>query len=278
MSEIKNLTLDILKKHWNFTSLPFPKIAGNDVFLPDQINEAVIRLNQLLETRDVGIVVGEAGTGKSTLIDLILSQVTQEHFRVIHLPLPQNKVRELYRGIASALGVNTTMFGADAMKVVELLNFSFMESKRPSLLLIDEAHLLGHICLNELRLLTNTRVGNEALVTMMLFGQPSLVSTLKLPAMIPLTQRVGVWVNLNGLSESETADYIRWQLEKAGTQKEIFSPAAMKGIFRFAQGNPRLINRIAWECLNQGCLDDAQIVNEVIFADVCKNIGPHLAN
>lgn len=276
---IDDLTINMFCEYWGFSSLPFPKtMQPGEIFLPGQIKDALARLQQLLFTREVGVVAGEAGTGKTTLIESLLNQIAMTRYRVIHIPIPQSKARELYRAIAAALGVNTSWFGADAMKVVDLLTFSFLESNRPNLLLIDEAHLLTPSCLNELRLLTNAQVRQEPLVTLMLFGQPALASTLKLPAMIPLAQRIGVWVALGGLSEEETTGYIDWHVTKAGAKNDIFSPAAKRAIFRRSQGIPRLVNRLAWECLNQGCLDGAKVVTEELFALVCKTLGPHLAN
>ncbi|WP_195713763.1 ExeA family protein [Desulfallas sp. Bu1-1] len=151
----------------------------------------------------------------------------------------------MYRAIAAALGVNTSWFGADAMKVVDLLTFSFLESNRPNLLLIDEAHLLTPSCLNELRLLTNAQVRHEPLVTLVLFGQPALASTLKLPATIPLAQRIGVWATLGEMSEEETIGYIDWQITRAGGKDDVFTLAAKKAIYRRSQGIPRLVNRFA---------------------------------
>lgn len=121
-------------------------------------------------------------------------------------------------------------------------------------------------------------VKHEGLITLILFGQPSLASTLKLPALIPLAQRIGAWVNLGGLSEGETEGYLDWQVKKAGGQPDIFSLAAKKAIYRRSQGVPRMVNRLAWECLNQGCLEGARVITEELFSLVCKNLGPHLAN
>jgi len=45
----------------------------------------------------------------------------------------------MYRGISSAMGVNTTWFGADALKVVDLLTYSYLESGRPILMIVDES-------------------------------------------------------------------------------------------------------------------------------------------
>lgn len=276
---IDELTLERFCAHWGFSAPPFPKtVPPEAIFRPGQLAGALTRLQQLLYTREVGVVVGEAGTGKSTLIESLLEEIPLTRYRVIHLPIPQSKTRELYRALATALGVNTSWFGADAVKVLDLLTFSFQESHRPNLLLIDEAHLLTPAGLNELRLLTNARVKQELLITLMLFGQPALTSTLKLPAMIPFAQRIGVWVNLEGLPEQETEAYIDWQLTRVGGRTDIFAPAAKKALFRRSRGIPRLINRLAWECLNQGCLDKATMITEELFAQVCKTLGPHLTN
>jgi len=265
--------------YWRMDKLPFPKVADPaNAFLNKQTDYALKRLSQILYTKEIAVGIGEAGSGKSTLIDIFLSQISSTRYKIIHIPVPQNKPRELYRSISAAMGVNTSWFGADALKVVDLLTYSYIESGRPSLILIDEAHTLSPATLNELRLLTNTKVKNEALITLMLFGQPSLSSTLKLPAMVPLAQRVGAWITLGVLSEEESIQYIDWQTKNTGAQREIFHPAAKKAIFRRAQGNLRMINRLGWECLNQGCLDGVEVITEELFAHVCKNLGPHLGN
>lgn len=276
---IDELVTKTFLEHWGFDKLPFPKVAQpENTFMDNRVDDALKRLMQLLASREVGVVVGEAGTGKSTLLDVFLSKVSNTRYRVIHLPIPQSKPRELYRAIAAAVGVNTSWFGADALKVVDLLTYSYLESGRPNLVLIDEAHILTPACLNELRLLTNATVKHEAVITLVLLGQPSLASTLKLPAMIPLAQRIGAWVALGGLSEEKAMSYMDWQVKAAGGQADIFSPGAKKAIFRCSQGVPRMINRLALECLNEGCLAEAKVITEELFAYVCKNLGPHLSN
>ncbi len=279
MNGLDEMIANEFLSYWGLERLPFPKVCDPaNTFLHERCEQALKRLNQLLYTREIGVVIGEAGNGKSTLLDLFLSKVSSTRYKVIPVAMPQNKPRELYRSISAAMGVNTSWFGADALKVVDLLTYSYIESNRPNLMLIDEAHVLSPATLGELRLLTNTKVKHEPLITLILFGQPALASTLKLPAMIPLAQRVGAWINLGFLNEEEAYSYLDWQLKFAGSTREIFLPAAKKGIFRRSQGNPRMINRLCWECLNQGCLDGVEVITEELFAYVCKNLGPHLGN
>ncbi len=265
--------------YWGFTKLPFPKVVDPScTFLSEHHENTLLRLTQLLQTREVGVVVGEAGTGKSTLIDILLAKLSSSRYKIIRIENPQNKPREMYRGISSAMGVNTSWFGADALKVVDLLTYSYLESNRPSVLVVDEAHILSAAMLNELRLLTNTKVKNEPLITLMLFGQPALASTLKLPAMVPLAQRIGAWITLKPMTEEESINYIDWHIKNAGSDREVFLAETKKAIYRRSQGNARMINRLCWECLNQGCLDGVKTITEELFSFVCKNLGPHLAN
>jgi general secretion pathway protein A len=276
---IDELTAKTLCEHFGLERLPFPKcIPPEHAFPAGQFAAAMARLQQLLATREIGVVVGEAGTGKSTLLSLFLTQVSVSRYRIVDLATPQARPRELYRAIATALGANPSWFGADALKIIDLLTQSYLESHRPNLLIIDECHLLTPAALNELRLLSNVLEKHEPLVCLVLFGQPQLAATLKLPVMTPLVQRIAVWVTLEGMSAEETGRYIDWQLQTAGAHdpEKIFPVEVKNGIYRRAHGIARLINRIAWECLNQACLESAHMVTEELLQDVCKTLEPQL--
>lgn len=274
---LEDLTTRTLLEYWELSKLPFPKLSQpNDAFMNPNFKYALARLEQVLDTKEVGVVVGEAGTGKTTLLRYFTDRISANRYRLIHLPAPHSKPRELYRAISSALGINISLMGADALKVTDLLTYAFAESSRSNIMIVDEAHCMSPTCLNELRLLTNSVVKNEPLLTVVLFGQPSLGSTLKLPSMIPLAQRINSWVTLNALTEEEGNGYIDHQMLIAGQKEEIFSPGSKKAITRRAQGNPRLINRLCWESLNQGCLDGAKTVTEQVVEYVAKKQLPHL--
>ena len=119
---IDELTTRKLCEQFGLVRLPFPKcIRPENAFPAGQFAAALSRLQQLLATREIGVVVGEAGTGKSTLLSLFLAQVSVSRYRIIDLATPQSRPRELYRAIATALGANPSWFGADALKIIDLL-------------------------------------------------------------------------------------------------------------------------------------------------------------
>ncbi len=72
--------------------------------------------------------------------------------------------------------------------------------------------------------------------------------------------------------------FIDWHMKTSGCNVEIFTSPTKKAIYRRSQGIPRMINRLALECLNEACLEGERLITEELFARVCKNLGPHLSN
>jgi ABC-type uncharacterized transport system ATPase subunit len=77
-------------------------------FFHVRIDHAIKRLDRLLYNREIGVVIGEADNGKSTLTDIFLSRISSTRYKIIAILFSQNKLRELYRSLAAAMGVNTT--------------------------------------------------------------------------------------------------------------------------------------------------------------------------
>ncbi len=279
-TEIGERIMGDFLEYWGFDKMPFPKIIAPEHAYEDiRMQQKLQKLKQVLVTGEIGIVSAEVGMGKSTFLDIFLNQVSISQYRVIHLSIPQPKPRELYRSIAEGMGIDTTLMGADSMKVGNWLMHSYLESNRPNLLIIDEAHTITPQSLNELRLLTNASVKHQPILTLMLFGQPLLSSTLKSPALIPFVQRVGVWLSLEGLDAEQTGKYIDHQiLRVGGNGQDIFPPLTKKAIHRKTQGIPRIINRICLECLYEAAFRNMKVVDEELFILICKNLAPNLSN
>jgi len=77
--------------YWGFEVLPFPKVADpSSTFTNKHHENALLRLTQLLHTREIGAVIGEAGSGKSTLIDIFLGSLSSTRYKFIRIENPQN--------------------------------------------------------------------------------------------------------------------------------------------------------------------------------------------
>jgi general secretion pathway protein A len=111
------------------------------------------------------------------------------------------------------------------------------------LLLIDEAQNLNAHVLEQIRLLSNLETASGKLLQIVLVGQPELHETLQSRALRQLRQRITLSCRLQPLSLTETDAYIRHRLQVASSNgRPVFTRAAVRRIFRFSAGIPRLIN------------------------------------
>ena len=79
---------------------------------------------------------------------------------------------------------------------------------------------------------------------MILVGQPELLEKLRRPELVQFAQRISVSYHLSPLSYSETKGYIRHRLYVAQADPALFTEAAIKAVYHFTNGVPRLINSV----------------------------------
>lgn len=144
---------------------------------------------------------------------------------------------------------------------------------RKAVVIVDEAHLLDKEMLEEARFLLNYKMDSENPMALILSGQTELWDKLRLSAYRAILERVDIECFLTPMDFADTKRYIETQLLYAGHETPIFTEDAMKSIFEFSGGNPRLINRACSQSLiygsqmKQNCIDsksvDIVLENEV---------------
>ena len=72
------------------------------------------------------------------------------------------------------------------------------------MVVIDEAHLLSHQMLQEIRFLTNFKMDSLSPMALILVGQPELKGTLAMQIFQAITQRIQVRYHFGGLTLRET--------------------------------------------------------------------------
>jgi general secretion pathway protein A len=129
--------------------------------------------------------------------------------------------------------------------LVDCLNAYLLDAhgrgRRP-VLMIDEAQNLAPEVLEQIRLLTNLETAKHKLLQIFLVGQPELHDLLQRRDLRQLAQRITARYHLMPLDAGETDAYIRHRLAVAGTQRYLFSAAAVRRVHRLTGGVPRLIN------------------------------------
>jgi type II secretory pathway predicted ATPase ExeA len=244
--------VDAYETHFGFSEPPFSLTPDPRFFYANaSYQEAYATLRYGVEARKGFIVVtGEAGTGKTTLLR-ILMQNAGSRINTAFIFNPPHESGELLRMILKELEVP-----APAEARVDLLtqfNEYLLEQLRKRqivALLIDEAQGLSRFMLEELRLLSNLETSKEKLIQIVLMGQPELEGKLEQPDLRQLKQRVALRCRLDPLVAEEVSGYIEFRLETAGYQgKGLFDAGAVERVACYSQGIPRLINVICENAL-----------------------------
>jgi general secretion pathway protein A len=245
------------------------------LFLSRGHKEALTHLRYGLSGRPgLTVVVGEAGTGKTTLVRAALQVVANEQSKVVHLSNPTLTRQEFYEYLATEYG-----FGAEAVEsktvfireLAAALNTA-AGSNGVLALVVDEAQSLPHALLEEIRLLTNTEGASGNTVAIAMVGQPELAGRLNDPSLRQLKQRVALRCELLPLDLNETAAYVAARVRVAGGRPDqLFTRDAILAIHEHSAGIPRTISVLCDNSLVTGFAMDVKPVGRQIVQDVCRD-------
>jgi general secretion pathway protein A len=263
------------EQYYGLTERPFD-LSPNPRFLllTAGHREALLHLRYGLTGRPgVTVLVGEAGTGKTTIVRAALEGSQRPEARIVHLSNPTLSRTEFYEYLAAGFHF-TESAGSSKSAFLRALEESLMARAADNgvlALIVDEAQTLPHELLEEIRLLTNSEVRGRT-VTVALVGQPELAARLNDPNLRQLKQRVSLRCSLPPLTLNETAAYISARVRTAGGSADLlFTRDAIMAIHKHAKGIPRLISVICDNALVSGFAADAKPIGRDIVLEVCRD-------
>ncbi|UWQ16067.1 AAA family ATPase (plasmid) [Aliiroseovarius sp. M344] len=233
--------------HFGLTERPFTLVPDPSfLFWSKQHKRAYAVLEfGVMSRAPITLITGEIGSGKTTLIQKLLSQM-DETVRVGLLSNVQGDRGELLQWVMNALNIPfepsesyVTLFQRFQESIVK----EYAEGRRV-VLIIDEAQNLSTEGLEEMRMLTNINANKDELIQLILVGQPELKGIVQSPQMRQLAQRVAASFHLEGMDESTMRAYIKHRLKVAGGTGREITPLACGEIFKATKGIPRLVNQL----------------------------------
>ena len=248
----------MFEEHFGLREKPFGRTPDPSfLFESRQHSEALARLEYAVEDKDLALLVGDIGCGKTTLSRALIDRIGDSR-PVILLINPRLTPSQLLRSIASGLGAEPKYFRNDLLDQIHSILYQLYEEKRSPVLMIDEAQLIpSKATFDEIRLLTNFQLDDENLLSVILIGQPELEVRLDRKPYEPLRQRIGLRYRLGALDEAETREYVAHRIRKAGGNVDPFTEDAVALIHEVSRGIPRLINSVATTALLDAYGDDA---------------------
>ena len=213
------------------------------------------------------VVTGEIGAGKTTIVRTLLESLDPQQVVAAQVVNTQLNETDLLAAICGAYGIPAQNSSkAQLLSTLEAFFTAVAAGGRRALLVVDEAQNLGKREVEELRMLSNFQLGNQALLQSFLIGQPELRDMLMSPSMEQLRQRVIASCHLGPLTQTETRAYIDHRLRFVGWNGDtIFDDAAVAEIFGRTRGIPRRINLLCTRLLLAAYLESK---TQVAAADV----------
>jgi general secretion pathway protein A len=246
-------------------------------FLSAQHKAALTRLRIALSLkRGLSVIVGDVGTGKTTL-SRKLSQVLREEpdvcFHMILNPYFKTQKQFLSRLVSilhAPIDPKKTT-GLDCIEAIEqFLYKTGVQEKKRIVLLIDEAQLLPDYVLEILRILLNYETNEYKILQLVLVGQMELVPVLS--RMPNFWDRIALKCVINPLDLAEAKELIQFRLQQAGYQGDgLFAEGAIRLIHQHTKGYPRQMSMMCHNLLEMLVMRDRTIVDETLVREAITN-------
>jgi type II secretory pathway predicted ATPase ExeA len=243
--------------------------------------EALARLVTAAEDRDLAVLTGEVGAGKTLLTRALVDDLADtlgERARVVLIVNPRLSPNELLSTLAERLGVDSSPRTKPKLLDALLARlFEIHEGGGTTLLIVDEAHLIPtRAVYEELRLLLNFTLDDAALLGLLLVGQEELRTRLGKKDLRSFAQRIGTGFHLAPLGDDEVGDYVAHRLRVAGRTAPLFAPDAVEHVARVTGGVPRRINVVCQAAMLVGYGLEATVIDGAIVDDVWRDLRSHL--
>ena len=199
-------------------------------------------------------IVGAVGVGKTTILRSYLETADKNRLKTIYIFNARLTFEGLLKTIYEELGlpIETTDTVEMVNRLFQVLVDHYAEGNSV-ILVIDEAQNMPVETLENLRMLSNLETPKDKLIQIVLVGQPEFEETLNLDQLRQLKQRIAIRSTILPLTKTESLEYIRHRLHKAGGKaEEVFSSSALDAVIRKANGIPRVMNILCDNALITG--------------------------
>jgi general secretion pathway protein A len=261
---------------YGLRELPF-ELTPNPrfLFMTPRHREALSNLQFGLSTgKPLTMLVGEAGTGKTTLLRAALESDSCRNVKTVYINNPALKRDEFVELLARSFDLSSQAAHSKTTMLGELETVLKQMRQRSEMiaLVVDEAQALSDELLEEIRLLANIETAEEKLLPLVLAGQPELADRLNQSHLRQLKQRVALRCEIEPLELSETAAYVASRIRAAGGEPlKLFTREAITLIHERARGIPRTVSVICDNALVSGFALGVHPVTRAVVTEVCKD-------
>src|ERR1700681_1193364 len=245
------------------------------LYLTPQTRRTLDELTYGIENRKgLMLLTGEAGTGKTTLVNHLLLWLEHQRARTAFIFNSHLDSEQLFDFIFSEFEIPVTA-QAKANPLLAFNDWVLARYRARDLvvLILDEGQGLPNHVLEEIRLLSNMELPNEKLLQIILVGQPELEAKLRRPDLRQLQQRIGLRCRTAPLTLEEVAGYIENRLHTAGSSSDlVFEAEAVEAVHGYSGGIPRVINLLCENALINAYVEQTKVIPAALVAEAARDL------
>jgi general secretion pathway protein A len=244
------------------------------LFLTEEQREAIASLMYaVLARRGFSVLIGDAGTGKTTLLRTLMRSISPARAVFNIVVNPTLSPAEFLRTCVADFGIDVIGCPKDVV-LAKLHHFllKIHKENKVAVLVIDEAQRLSMELLEEVRLLTNFETDKEKLIQVILAGQDELGDLLDRYDLRQLKQRVSTRLHIKPLGRDAVAGYLRHRWSRCSTTPLPFDAGAIALIADVSAGIPRLINAVCENALILGFAQGQPIIDSSAIQTVAADL------
>ena len=251
------------QQYYGFVKAPFAQdINLNDLYPLPGLQGLKDRFNYSIQLKAVSIITGEIGSGKSTSLRCVSSQLHPSEYKILALVANTGTLVEFLKLCCASLGEEIfTNSITRLLKGFRALICEIAARKQTPILIIDESHLLRNEIIAQLHVISQFEFDSKPIIPIILCGQNQLLDKLQTFSTRSFASRVVGRSHLQSLTLKDMQGYLNHHLVIAGIKEKLFCEESILAIHQGSGGLLRRANILSRGALIAAAKDNLQAVS-----------------